>query len=47
MWRRIGGRDPGVVLAPEEFDALKDEVRGEQRLGLVELLRTGRDVVVD
>ncbi|GAA4977611.1 hypothetical protein GCM10023205_51530 [Yinghuangia aomiensis] len=47
VWRRIGGRDPGVVLAPEEFDALKDEVRAEQRVELVELLRAGRDVVVD
>ncbi|MFJ9691165.1 AAA family ATPase [Kitasatospora sp. NPDC101183] len=47
VWQRLGGRDAGVVLAAEEFDRLKEEVRQQQRLELVELMRAGRDVVVD
>ncbi len=47
VWRRLGGRDAGVVLSEQEFDRLKEEVRGEQRRELVELMRAGRDVVVD
>ncbi|MER7767374.1 ATP-binding protein [Kitasatospora sp. NPDC096140] len=47
VWRRLGGRDAGVVLSEEAFDRLKEEVRAEQRLELVELVRSGSDVVVD
>ncbi|MER5640510.1 ATP-binding protein [Kitasatospora sp. NPDC002227] len=47
VWERLGGRDAGVVLPQAEWDALKEEVRAEQRLRLVELIRDGRDVVVD
>ncbi|MEZ0092194.1 AAA family ATPase [Streptacidiphilus sp. EB129] len=47
VWQRIGGRDAGVVLEPERYDELKDEVRREQRQELVALMRAGRDVVVD
>ncbi|WP_229928831.1 AAA family ATPase [Kitasatospora xanthocidica] len=47
VWRRLGGRDAGVVLSEAAFDRLKDEVRAEQRLELVELMRSGRNVVVD
>ncbi|HEX5114287.1 MAG TPA: ATP-binding protein [Pseudonocardiaceae bacterium] len=47
VWERIGQRDAGVVLDAETFDRLKEEIRAEQRRELVELMRTGRDVVVD
>jgi predicted kinase len=47
VWQRLGGRDAGLVLEAAEFDRLKEEVRGEQRRELVELMRAGRDVVVD
>jgi predicted kinase len=47
VWERLGGRDAGRVLEPEAFDRLKEEVRSEQRQQLVELMRAGRDVVVD
>ncbi|GAA1959666.1 AAA family ATPase [Kitasatospora viridis] len=47
VWQRLGGRDAGVVLGEAEFDALKELVRAEQRLQLVESLRAGRNVVVD
>ncbi|MFG2848750.1 AAA family ATPase [Kitasatospora sp. NPDC048296] len=47
VWQRIGQRDAGRVLEPAAFDRLKDRIRGEQRLELVELMRAGRDVVVD
>ncbi|MFI7004905.1 AAA family ATPase [Streptomyces sp. NPDC050145] len=47
VWRRLGGRDAGLVLEPEAFAALKEEVRGEQRRELVALMEAGRDVVVD
>ncbi|MFJ4191021.1 AAA family ATPase [Kitasatospora sp. NPDC089509] len=47
VWRRLGGRDAGRVLAAEEFDRLKEEVRREQRRELVDLMLAGRDVVVD
>ncbi|MEU3465650.1 ATP-binding protein [Streptomyces sp. NPDC006733] len=47
VWQRIGGRDAGRVLGEERYDALKDEVRREQRQELVALMRAGRDVVVD
>ncbi|WP_208866018.1 AAA family ATPase [Kitasatospora cheerisanensis] len=47
VWRLLGQRDAGLVLAAEEFDRLKEEVRGRQRRELVELLRAWRDVVVD
>ncbi|MGW3045535.1 AAA family ATPase [Kitasatospora sp. NPDC001159] len=47
VWQRIGQRDAGRVLEPAAFDRLKDQIRDEQRLELVELMTTGRDVVVD
>jgi len=47
VWQRIGRRDAGLVLEMERYDELKDEVRREQRQELVELMRAGRDVVVD
>ena len=47
VWQRLGHRDAGLVLEPEAFDRLKEEVRAEQRRELVELMRAGRDVVVD
>jgi len=47
VWQRLGGRDAGLELEPEAYDRLKDEVRREQRQELVELMRTGRNVVVD
>ncbi|AUG76188.1 hypothetical protein CFP65_1289 [Kitasatospora sp. MMS16-BH015] len=47
VWRRLGGQDAGLVLEPAAYDALKETVRAEQRLQLVELIRAGRDVVVD
>ncbi|MFF2998222.1 AAA family ATPase [Streptomyces sp. NPDC057950] len=47
VWRRLGQRDPGLVLEAEVFDQLKEEVRREQRQELVELMLAGRDVVVD
>ncbi|MCZ4124610.1 AAA family ATPase [Streptomyces sp. H39-S7] len=47
VWRRIGGRDAGLVLETERYDELRNQVRQEQRRELVELMRTGRDVVVD
>lgn len=47
VWRRLGQRDAGRVLEAEAFDRLKEEVRSEQRQELVELMLTGRDVVVD
>ncbi|MFC1438801.1 ATP-binding protein [Streptacidiphilus sp. N1-10] len=47
VWRRLGGRDAGLVLETEAFDQLKEVVRREQRRELVELMRAGRDVVVD
>ncbi|MFC1416191.1 AAA family ATPase [Streptacidiphilus cavernicola] len=47
VWERLGRRDAGLVLEPEAYDRLKDEVRREQRQELVALMRAGRDVVVD
>ncbi|MGW1894021.1 AAA family ATPase [Streptomyces sp. NPDC002004] len=47
VWQRLGQRDAGLVLETEAFDQLKEEVRREQRQELVELMLTGRDVVVD
>ncbi|WP_377269053.1 AAA family ATPase [Peterkaempfera sp. SMS 1(5)a] len=47
VWQRLGQRDAGLVLEAEAFDQLKEEVRREQRQELVELMLTGRDVVVD
>jgi Predicted kinase len=47
VWRRLGQRDAGLVLDPADFDRLKEEVRGEQRRELVELMLAGRDTVVD
>ncbi|MBY8881068.1 AAA family ATPase [Actinacidiphila acidipaludis] len=47
VWERLGHRDAGLVLEPAAFDRLKEEVRAEQRQELVELMRAGRDVVVD
>ena len=47
VWRRLGGQDAGVALESAHFDRLKEEVRREQRLELVELMRAGRNVVVD
>jgi predicted kinase len=47
VWQRLGQRDAGLVLEAEAFDRLKDEVRRRQRQELVELMRAGRDVVVD
>ncbi|MFI0965859.1 AAA family ATPase [Streptomyces sp. NPDC021080] len=47
VWQRLGRRDAGLVLEAEAFDRLKEEVRREQRQELVELMRAGRDVVVD
>lgn len=47
VWQRLGQRDAGLVLEPEAFDQLKEEVRREQRQQLVELMLAGRDVVVD
>ncbi|MFC1410847.1 AAA family ATPase [Streptacidiphilus sp. N1-12] len=47
VWRRIGGQDAGLVLDLERYDGLKEVVRREQRQELVELMRAGRDVVVD
>ncbi len=47
VWQRIGGQDAGLALESERYDELKDEVRREQRQELVELMRAGRDVVVD
>ncbi|MFI9270799.1 AAA family ATPase [Kitasatospora sp. NPDC052896] len=47
VWRRIGRRDAGLVLETERYDELKDEIRRQQRRELVELMRAGRDVVVD
>ncbi|MFD8597972.1 AAA family ATPase [Kitasatospora sp. NPDC059646] len=47
VWRVLGGRDAGLVLAADEYDRLKEEVRGRQRRELVELMVAGRDVVVD
>ncbi|WP_280708891.1 ATP-binding protein [Kitasatospora sp. GP30] len=47
VWQRIGQRDAGLVLDAARYDRLKDEVRREQRLELVELMQAGRDVVVD
>ncbi|MBD0690109.1 AAA family ATPase [Streptomyces sp. CBMA123] len=47
VWRRLGRRDAGLVLAAEAYDRLKEEVRREQRRELVELMLAGRDVVVD
>jgi predicted kinase len=47
VWQRIGRRDASLVLEGERYDELKDEVRREQRQELVELMRAGRDVVVD
>ncbi|MFJ8477386.1 AAA family ATPase [Kitasatospora sp. NPDC094011] len=47
LWRRLGRRDAGRVLAPGVFDRLKEEVRREQRRELVDLMLAGRDVVVD
>ncbi|MFJ6770747.1 AAA family ATPase [Kitasatospora sp. NPDC091257] len=47
VWERLGRCDAGLVLPQEEFDRLKDEIRREQLVELVELMRDGRDVVVD
>jgi predicted kinase len=47
LWQRLGQRDAGVVLDAAALDELKEEIRAEQRQELVELMRTGRDVVVD
>jgi len=47
IWQRLDGRDAGRVLEPDEFDALKVEVRLEQRRELADLMASGRDVVVD
>lgn len=47
VWQRLGQRDAGLALEAEAFDQLKEEVRREQRQELVELMLTGRDVVVD
>ncbi|MFH9352776.1 AAA family ATPase [Kitasatospora sp. NPDC017646] len=47
VWQRLGRRDAGLVLEEEAYDRLKEEVRREQRRELVELVRAGRDVVVD
>ena len=47
VWRALGGRDAGLALEPERYDRLKDQVRREQRQELVELMRAGRNVVVD
>ena len=47
VWQRLGGRDAGLELEQEGYYRLKDEVRREQRQELVELMRTGRNVVVD
>ncbi len=47
VWQRLGQRDAGVVLEAEAFDRLKEVIRREQRQELVELMRAGRDVVVD
>ena len=47
VWQRLGQRDAGLVLQPEAFDRLKEEVRARQRQELVELMAAGRDVVVD
>ncbi|MFD5722879.1 AAA family ATPase [Streptomyces sp. NPDC127036] len=47
VWQRLGQRDPGLVLGPEAFDHLKEEVRREQRQELVELMLAGCDAVVD
>jgi predicted kinase len=47
VWQRLGQRDAGVVLEQAAFDELKEEIRAEQRRELVELMRAGRDVVVD
>ncbi|MFD5467841.1 AAA family ATPase [Kitasatospora sp. NPDC127059] len=47
VWQRLGRRDAGLVLAAGAYDRLKEEVRREQRRELVELMRAGRDVVVD
>ncbi|MBP2051254.1 putative kinase [Streptomyces griseochromogenes] len=47
VWQRLGQRDAGLAMEAEAFDQLKEEVRREQRQELVELIMTGRDVVVD
>ncbi|MET8542182.1 ATP-binding protein [Kitasatospora sp. NPDC004799] len=47
VWERLGRCDAGLLLPPAEFDRLKDEIRREQLVELVELMRAGRDVVVD
>ncbi|MEU8789252.1 ATP-binding protein [Streptomyces sp. NPDC048643] len=47
VWQRLGRRDAGLVLEAEAFARLKEEVRAEQRIELVELMTAGRDVVVD
>jgi predicted kinase len=47
VWQRLGQRDAGLVLVDEAYDRLKEQVRREQRRELVELMRAGRDVVVD
>ncbi|MFF2122289.1 AAA family ATPase [Kitasatospora sp. NPDC058184] len=47
VWERLGRCDAGLVLPRAEFDRLKDGIRREQLVELVELMRAGRDVVVD
>ncbi|GAA1089245.1 ATP-binding protein [Kitasatospora arboriphila] len=47
VWQRLGQRDAGLVLAEAAFDALKEEVRREQRQELIQLMRARRNVVVD
>jgi predicted kinase len=47
VWQRIGGQDAGVALEPARYDGLKEQVRLEQRSELVELMRAGRNTVVD
>jgi predicted kinase len=47
VWERIGGQDAGLALDEREYDRLKEQVRAEQWQELVELMRAGRDVVVD
>ncbi|MFG3166356.1 hypothetical protein [Streptomyces sp. NPDC048200] len=47
VWQRLGRRDAGLVLGPEAFDHLKEEVRREQRQELVEPMQAGCDAVVD
>ncbi|MFD5560457.1 AAA family ATPase [Kitasatospora griseola] len=47
VWQRLGERDAGLALEADAYGRLKDEVRRIQRDELVELVRAGRDVVVD